>query len=575
MEHIIFKLGMLLFAAGLFAVIFRIIKQSTIIAFIGVGILAGLLGESYHLPHELVEVFTELGIILLLFMAGLEVDFDKFKKNWQMVLTNGFGQIIFNTLIGIAFGLLILDIKQPATLIYFALCLTFSSTIIVIGYLKKKKEMESEHGQLILGLMVMQDIVAVVALAVLSSLSGSGSIAVSIGIIFVKMILLVLFLAVLAKFVLKHVFRYLSRSNELLFIGTLGFVMGMAALCETFHFSPEIGAFMTGAALSFLPYKLEVESKIGPLKDFGIVLFFIALGFKLNITPDIVSHVWLIVLIGLLILLGTPLLMLCIGFFIEIKSRSAFMIGGIINQISEFSLILATLCLRANIFSEELFMIVTLSAVFTFFVSCFGHEFLSKLYTFKFFHGLLAFIDKHGKVRIPPRIDRENHVIVIKYNELAERILAHFEHTGEEVILIDMGEPDLFKEEFKTHHPNAVPIYADVFDPDIRDHVGMNKARLIVSCLVEGQTAELGILNWLNEKKANVTFIATTDSRSEAEELYEAGAAFVIQIEDLAAEQIGVLFGKYQDDYSHFTEHGETHQKLLAEMREKNFYKFF
>ena len=569
MEHAVLIFGSLVGVAAILAVLFRFIKQSAIIAFIAVGLLAGLMREQVHIPHEVTEIFTELGIILLLFMAGLEMDFKSLMQHWRVIVANGLGQILINTAMGLLLGLLLLDVGSLSALLYFGLCLTFSSTIIVISVLKRRQSMESYHGQIILGLMVMQDITAVLSLVVLKSMGGEGSMALSLAMVGLKMLLLVVCLAVLAKLILRHAFRYLAESRELLFIGSLGWALGIAAICEAFHFSPEIGAFVAGAAISFLPYKLEIQDKVEPMKDFGIILFFIALGYNLKLEASLVSLLPTVAIIAMLVFLGTPLLMLSIGYATKSKSRPSFYIGVTINQISEFSLILATLCVQAKVFDQEIFTIITLATVATIFLSSFGHQFIEQIYAM--LRKPLSILDQHSKSRFSSVVGEElrDHLILIKYNELSEKIIQHFlTQRGDKVLLIDL-DPEVY-ENLSQRHEHLNCMYADVFDPDTWDEANFKDARGIVSCLVSGQEAELGILNWMKDNELEIPFVATTDSNTEALALYKAGATFVVQTEALAAKQVGLLLEELQGQLHLLTEHGRNHHSTLSNTRSKN-----
>ena len=328
MSNIITLLGVIFFFAAAVSLLLRQVKQSSIVAFILVGIIAGTFKNVFTLPKEMIDIFTELGIIFLLFMAGLEIDFESFRKRWKIVLTNGLGQILINTLFGALVGLLFLDMKRPSSLIYFGLCLTFSSTIICISYLKKKKELETLHGQLVLGLMVLQDVTAVISLVMLKSIQTGESLVIGVALILLKSFILIALLFILSKTVLPKLFKYLAKESDMMFLGTLGWSLGIAALCEIGHFSPEIGAFMAGAALSFLPYRLEIQDKVEPMKDFGIILFFLALGFNLDISSSLVQFIPPILITSIFVLFFTPILMIFLGFTEKLKSRPAFFTGG-------------------------------------------------------------------------------------------------------------------------------------------------------------------------------------------------------------------------------------------------------
>lgn len=566
MEHPILILGTLVAAAAILSIVFSMFRQSKIIAFIVVGMIAGLFREQLHIPHEMLEVFTEIGIILLLFMAGLEVDLNSFKKRWKVIVGNGTIQIFSMVVIGALIGMLLLNTDNVTTLIYFGLCLSLSSTIVVLSYLKVKKEMESLHGQIILGLMVIQDIVAVFALVFVSSLSGEGSLLVETGMVIAKLVGVSIVLVLLAKLVLRHIFKFLAHSADLMFLGSLGWVLGVAAACEAIHFSPEIGAFLAGGVLSILPYRLEIQDKVEPMKDFGIILFFVALGFELEITESAVALLGPIGISAAFVLFGTPIIMLTIGYFFHSKSRPAFMIGTVINQISEFSLILATLCLQAGIFNEETFLIITLATLVTLFFSSMGHQFIEGLYLF--FKRPISVLDKHSS-KFKRDVELEGfelrgHVVVAKYNELAEKVIEHFTSLGKRVLVLDI-DPDIH-EALDGKQESVRFMYADIYDPDTWEEAEIALSHLFVSCLPDGQEAELALLNWLKENNSGVPFIAATDSRSDALELYENGATYVIQTEDLAAERLYEIMHAKTENIEELAEYGKEHRGELEKL---------
>ena len=370
-DSLIEPLGAMLLAATIVAIILSYAKQASLFAFIIIGIFGGAFGLKEIINTNVMTAFVDVGITLLLFMAGMEVDIPGLIKRWILLLINGFGQIIGLLVICLGFGVVYMGINEDymtnaglpaenagAALIYFALCLTLSSTILVIGTLKSTGQIAEEHGQVALGLMVLQDIVAVVALAILGALKPleEGQEPVNLGLevmwIFIKMIVLAVILYFVTKYILNPLFKFFARSGELLFIGTLGYGMGVAGLCEVVHFSSGIGAFFAGATLAALPYRHEIEDKVEPLKAFGVILFFIGLGFDISglkleqIFGGLVEGV----ILAVMVVVVTIPLMLVLGYLSKLKGKPAFLMGAIINQSSEFSLMLAVLCLGYGIF---------------------------------------------------------------------------------------------------------------------------------------------------------------------------------------------------------------------------------
>ncbi len=570
MDHLIVTLGFLLGGATLLAVILKFARQSNIIAFISVGILAGLFRDQFQLPEELLETFTTIGIIMLLFMAGLEVDIKGFLKRWRLVLINGLGQVVLLTLLGLGLGRYYMGIGPPSTLFFFALCLTLSSTILVLGTLKEKRALESLYGQIVLGLMVIQDIIAVLALSFLKSLAADTPLLVEIPLVFLKMAVLIAVLALLSKYVLTGVFGFFARSSEMLFIGTLGYCMGIAGLCELFNFSPEIGAFFAGASLAFLPYRLEIEDKVEPLKAFGVILFFITLGYSLEFKEEFLASLGDVAVLTVFVVLGTPLVMVLLGWLTRLKARPALMIGGMINQISEFSLILVTLGHQADIFDGNLFTIITLTCLATFVLSALGHQYMDQIS--RIARRPLHFVDRHSipyQMQAHSDFKFEDHVVILSFNEISQEIAEFYSARGERVLLIDI-DPEITAHFNKQHGHNNFPLYADIYDPDVWTEFHFDKAEINNSCMVRGQEAEIGIARWLKERNRDVPFIAATDSHAETLELYEAGVRYVIQTEYLAAESFREIFAEQMKKGEQaFKELGAAHHLKIKQMREK------
>jgi len=585
-------LGAMLLAAAVVAIILSYAKQASLFAFIIVGVLAGIVGVRTVINTNVMTAFVDIGITLLLFMAGMEVDIPGLIKRWKLLLINGFGQIIGLFIISLGLGALYVGIDatymtdaglsadnaMPA-LIYFALCLTLSSTILVIGTLKSTGQISEEHGQVALGLMVLQDIVAVVALAILATLKppepgiAPPNLGIEVAMIFGKMIALAIVLYFVTKYILNPLFKFFAQSGELLFIGTLGYGMGVAALCEVIHFSSGIGAFFAGATLAALPYRHEIEDKVEPLKAFGVILFFMGLGFDISeLTPDqMLGGLAEGLILAVLVVVLTIPLMLLLGYLSRLNSKPAFLMGAIINQSSEFSLMLAVLCLQYKIFDPHIFIVVTLVVLISFFLSSLGHQFLDPFYAV--FSNFLSFMDgrtKTAEEEVSDDIKLDGHIVIMEYNDLAIEIADFYAQRGEQVLLLDL-DPHIIEYFEKQHgHSNIHAHYSNMADPDVWENLAFNKAKVVISCIDGGQEAELAISRWLKKEAPEVPFLAATSSHEETLELYGAGARYVIQTEYLAAKAFRNIFETEETKprTEAFREIGERHFSETKKLQE-------
>ena len=591
-------LGVMLLAAAVVAIILSYAKQASLFAFIIVGVVAGIVGVRTVINTNVMTAFVDIGITLLLFMAGMEVDIPGLIKRWKLLLINGFGQIIGLFIISLGLGALYVGIDatymtdaglsadnaMPA-LIYFALCLTLSSTILVIGTLKSTGQISEEHGQVALGLMVLQDIVAVVALAILATLKppepgiAPPNLGIEVAMIFGKMIALAIVLYFVTKHILNPLFKFFAQSGEMLFIGTLGYGMGVAALCEVIHFSSGIGAFFAGATLAALPYRHEIEDKVEPLKAFGVILFFMGLGFDISeLTPDqMLGGLAEGLILAVLVVVLTIPLMLLLGYLSRLNSKPAFLMGAIINQSSEFSLMLAVLCLQYKIFDPHIFIVVTLVVLISFFLSSLGHQYLDPFYAV--FSNVLSFMDGRtttAEDEVSDDIKLDGHIVIMEYNDLAIEIADFYAQRGEQVLLLDL-DPHIIEYFEKQHgHSNIHAHYSNMADPDVWENLAFNKAKVVISCIDGGQEAELAISRWLKKEAPEVPFLAATSSHEETLELYGAGARYVIQTEYLAAKAFRNIFETEEtkprtEAFREIGEHHFSETKKLQEGLGKSF----
>jgi Kef-type K+ transport system membrane component KefB len=326
-------------AAGLVSLWLR---QPVLIAYIVIGITAGPAVLGVVTAHDQIALLAQVGVAVLLFVVGLKLDLQHIRHIGPVALATGLGQLAFTIIIG--FLIVIAMGKGWVEALYVAVGLTFSSTIIIVKLLSDKRELDSLHGRIAVGFLIVQDLAVVVAMMVMSALRGSegagvetallpllGSLALRIGVALVALYLLM-------RYVLPKLVTRMAQSQELLLIFAIGWGTGLAAIGEWAGFSKEAGAFLAGFSLASTHYRDAINARLTGIRDFLLLFFFIDLGAKLDFST-LGGEVLPAVVLSLFVLIGNPLIVMAIMGYMGYRKRTGFLCGLTVAQISEFSII--------------------------------------------------------------------------------------------------------------------------------------------------------------------------------------------------------------------------------------------
>jgi Kef-type K+ transport system membrane component KefB len=283
--YLFYEMAALLVLAAAVGFIGLLLRQPLIVSFIAVGILAGPSVFDIARSDEQIDFLAELGIAVLLFLVGLKLDFKLVRTLGPVALMTGLGQVVFTTvfgfLIGLALGL------GTVTSLYVAVALTFSSTIIIVKLLSDKREIDSLHGRIALGFLIVQDIVVVIAMIVLSAVgigaAGDGALTDVIVVLGYGLAMLAA-VAVFIRYVADPLVERLSRAPELLVSFAIGWAALLAAVGHYLGFGKELGGLLAGVSLASTPYREAIASRLASLRDFLLLFFFIALGAALDLS---------------------------------------------------------------------------------------------------------------------------------------------------------------------------------------------------------------------------------------------------------------------------------------------------
>ena len=278
---IFIEISLILIITTLIATVFRLLKQPLVVGYLVSGIIVGPYMLNILKSGEQVELFSKLGIAVLLFIVGLSLNPDTIKETGKPALVTGIGQILFTSVIG--FGLIRMLGYSNIVALYGSIALTFSSTIIILKLLSDRGDLGSLYGKVSIGFLLVQDIVATLLLIIVplvgsaAASGGTGTVAT-----FLKLagfgVIASIVLYGIAKYILPKFSDYLAKSSELLFIFAISWGLVLATIFYKIGFSIEIGALIAGVTLSASKYAYEISSRMRPLRDFFIVMFFVLLG---------------------------------------------------------------------------------------------------------------------------------------------------------------------------------------------------------------------------------------------------------------------------------------------------------
>jgi Kef-type K+ transport system membrane component KefB len=365
MEGSFAEFASLLIAAALAGAAAVRLHQPVLIAYIAVGILVGPAGLAIVSSHDQVALLAQMGVAVLLFLVGLKLDLQHVRHIGPVALATGLGQLAFTILFG--FALILLLGRDWLTALYVAVALTFSSTIIIVKLLSDKRELDTLHGRIAVGFLIVQDIAVVIAMMAMSALRGAGDeaealrVAASLG---ARVGAAALLLYLLMRYVLPLLVARMARSQELLLIFAIAWGTALAALGEWAGFSKEAGAFLAGFTLASTAYREAVSARLSSIRDFLLVFFFVDLGAKLEF-PTLGSEVWAAAVLSLFVLVGNPLIVMAIMGYMVYRKRTGFLAGLTVAQISEFSIIFVAMGIGLGHVGNEALSLTTLVGIIT------------------------------------------------------------------------------------------------------------------------------------------------------------------------------------------------------------------
>ncbi|MBM3984200.1 MAG: hypothetical protein FJ296_00685 [Planctomycetes bacterium] len=320
------EFALLLALSAVAGVIAVRLRQPVLIAYLAVGVLAGPAVFGIVRAHEQIALLAQVGVSVLLFVVGLRLDLHHVRHIGPVALATGLGQLAFTILFG--FALVWGMGREPLEALYVAVALTFSSTIIIVKLLSDKRELDSLHGRIAVGFLIVQDIAVVLAMVAMSALRGDpgatgATVALSLAL---RVAAVALALFVLMRWVLPRLVHAMAGSQELLLVFAIAWGTGLAALGEWIGFSKEAGAFLAGFSLASTHYREAIAARLTGIRDLLLLFFFIDLGVNLDFSL-LGTELRAAAALSLFVLVVNPLIVMAIMGYMGYRKRTGFLAG--------------------------------------------------------------------------------------------------------------------------------------------------------------------------------------------------------------------------------------------------------
>jgi Kef-type K+ transport system membrane component KefB len=544
MEPIVL-LGLIILLAAALSVVAKWVKQPPLVAYLIGGVLLIPIKSVFDIRTDeldpLLAVSQKLGIVLLLFMAGLEIRPEKIKKHLKSALVLSLSQIVLTLVFIYLLAVGFFD-KAPIEGLYIGIAIALSSTIVVVKVLSVRKELHTLHGQVLIAIMIVQDIVALVALTFFSSLHGAINDPVfGLYIVFVKGCGTFCLLLLISRSILEKVFEMVARSIEEIFLMGIAWCFVGVLVAHFFQFSIELGAFIAGLTIASLPFSFEIRDKSRSLRDFGLLLLFISVGSSITLSWDIIlsTEAWIYIFFALF---GTFFILQLFTNVLGMEKKQGFLISAIPSQISEFSIVIISYGLIMGDIRQEVFSMITIVAIITIILSSFMLEnlnwFFKRFNHFLFFHHLNPNRHRRGI----HEHNFEGHVVVYGMGHLGNQIVQYFLEKKKDVIVVDWV-PDRVKH---AKRMGCSIMYGDAGDPDVWEETRSEFAHIVINTIDKNQEDDVNFIQWIKRRGKKPIMIAETNSPEDEVKLKSLGYDLVLMPGEITWNALTRYFKKHK-----------------------------
>ncbi|MCF7834616.1 cation:proton antiporter [Candidatus Gracilibacteria bacterium] len=569
-ENIFIGLSIIIGAVLLSLRVMKIFKQPMIIGYIIAGTLISIFLPNLLHDNASFESFASIGVSFLLFMVGMELNPVIIKEMGKSTLIAGFLQVFITSVLGVGIALLLgFDIT---TSVYIGVGFSFSSTIVVLKLLTDKDEHEGTFGRLSIGILIVQDLIVMILLLLMTSMqsfqTGDG-LTVALFLI-LKIIALGGGLYLISKYIIPITTRKIAESQEYLFLFAIGRCLILGTVFHFLGFSIEIGTLVAGMTLANSSYRFEITSKIRPLRDFFIVIYFVLLGSHVGFGGS--NMILPIIIFSIFVLFAKPYIIMLILGLIGHTKKINFLAGTSLGQISEFSFLMITMGMATGAIKDpNVLGTVTIIGLISIAGSSYFISFGDKIY--HYCKTWLKIIPGTWKKEYK-KINKENFDIVLfGYGRFGGNLYPIISKRYKKILVID-EHPGIIS----LLQSKKIPcIYGDMSDIDFLEELNLKETKMIIST-IRNFDENIILLNTLKKTHKHIIKVLVSNHVQESLKLYELGADYVILPHYIGVDHTSLMIEEFGFDIHKFMENKKNqvhelkgkHSDMMIEMLQKS-----
>ncbi|MCK4274236.1 MAG: cation:proton antiporter [Dehalococcoidales bacterium] len=503
----------------------RWLRLPIILGYLAGGIAVGPFGLGLVHDTETISSLAEIGVVLLLFAIGLEFSLKELLRMGRIAVLGGIVQIVLTAAVGFGLGRMVgLDMTGA---VFFGFIIALSSTMVVLKLLVERGELDTVHGRIMLGILLVQDLSVVPIMVVMTAVGGeAGDLWASLGIAIAKAVGFIAVMLVLGYWGMPWFLKKVAgqRTRELFLLTVI--VVCLAAAFGTYYFglSAAFGAFAAGLLISQSGFARQAFADIMPLRDTFGALFFVSLGMLANL-QFIGENLSTIAIVVVVIILGKFIICSAITRIFGYCHKTVLMVGTGLIQIGEFSFIVALLALDNNLIMETHYQIIVAAAIITMLLTPFAMSLNSFIYRWLsqkewFARQLASRADPGMQIQT---LELSRHAVICGYGAIGSRIAQVLEKQKFAYLVIEL-DPTIIS---KLRAQGIPCIYGDASNPEILAHTSLDRARVLICTIPDYVAEELTARNALRIN-AKLDIVARVHRDSDVELLKGVGVNEIV-----------------------------------------------